>query len=364
MSRQPELSSPRVESSAQRPPIWRLVQQAAHELPAPMSLQDIVDWCAVAYPEVAQPTVRAQVAAVTGNLQSYLNNPAYNQREPILWSVGYSEYEPYDDGRHGSVRRDDGVEQGPVEEDAEEAIALSTRPPVWQLLAQAARELVAPFTAAELVAWFAERHPGVLEATVRTQMSDWAGNSPAYIYKPAYNRRPPILWRVARGQYEPYDSRRHGEVRAAISEVEEGAEDPVEAAQDFILEQYLEEFLHSNWERVDFGRPLELWSPDDRPPRQFDTGEAGRMDFLCRDRETGAIVVVELKRAAPSDSVVGQILRYMGWVKAELARPEQPVEGIIVVGESDQRLRYSVATTPAVRVMSYSIDFTLHDASE
>lgn len=145
--------------------------------------------------------------------------------------------------------------------------------------------------------------------------------------------------------------------------VEETAEDPVEAAQDFILEQYLEEFLHSNWDRVDFGRSLELWSPDDRAPRQFDTSGAGRMDFLCRDRDTDAIVVVELKRATPSDAVVGQILRYMGWVKAEIARPEQPVEGIIVVGEPDERLRYAVATTPALRVMSYSIDFSLHDAT-
>lgn len=67
------------------------------------------------------------------------------------------------------------------------------------------------------------------------------------MFNPAYNRRPPVLWRVARGQYEPYDSRRHGEVVPGGAEISEAdAEDAVEAAQDFILEQYLEEFLHSN----------------------------------------------------------------------------------------------------------------------
>jgi restriction system protein len=54
----------------------------------------------------------------------------------------------------------------------------------------------------------------------------------------------------------------------------------------------------------------------------------------------------------------------MGWVKEELARPEQSVEGIIVVGEADPKLRFAVATTPALRVMSYRIDFTLVPSGE
>jgi RecB family endonuclease NucS len=60
-----------------------------------------------------------------------------------------------------------------------------------------------------------------------------------------------------------------------------------------------------------------------------------------------AYVVIELKRGLPSDRVVGQIARYMGWARSTLAQPGQPVEGLIVAHESDDRRHYSVAAVPA-----------------
>src|SRR4051794_34128074 len=41
--------------------------------------------------------------------------------------------------------------------------------------------------------------------------------------------------------------------------------------------------------------------------------------FLCEDLESGSLVVVELKRGLPSDRVVSQTARYMGWVDENLA---------------------------------------------
>ena len=122
--------------------------------------------------------------------------------------------------------------------------------------------------------------------------------------------------------------------------------------------------MASNWDRIDFGRPIELWSPDSRSPRQFDAAPAGRLDFLSRDTATDALVVVELKRATPPDAVVGQTLRYMGWVKSELARPDQRVEGIILVGAADERLLYAASVVPGLRVVQYRIDFRLEPADK
>jgi len=332
-------------------PIWQLIEEAAGELPAPILAQDLVEWFETRHPDVAIPTLRAQLAAVTGNSRTYLNHPVYSQRPPILWRIRRGEYEAYDRERHGEPRAAD-------EELEERELLDDRRAPVWQLLHQAAQELPPPFTAQAIVDWFAQYYPDVPVPTVRTQMSDWAGNSPGYLFNPTYNRRPPILWRVARGVYEPYDPDRHGEI--VPPDARDGTtDDVVDAAQEFLLEQYLEQFLSDNWERVDFGRDLELWSPDGRPPRQFDASPAGRIDFLCRDRGTGALVVVELKRGTPSDAVVGQALRYMAWVKAELAQADQAVEGIIVVGEADERLLYSVSVVPQLCVMNYRIDFRL-----
>jgi hypothetical protein len=235
---------------------------------------------------------------------------------------------------------------------------------VWRVIERAASELPSAFTVQEVLDWFAEHHPDVLPATVRAHMSAMAGNSPAYLVHPTFSRRPPILWRVGRGTYEPYDPRRHGAVTTMCSQVDEEPEDAVDAVQEFVLEQYLEEFLSSNWDRIAFGRRVELWSPDDRPPRQFDASPAGRLDFLCRDLDSDALVVVELKRGTPSDAVIGQTLRYMGWIRREIARPDQRVEGIVVVGEPDEKLLLAASATPAIRIVRYRIDLALQVVDE
>jgi len=54
--------------------------------------------------------------------------------------------------------------------------------------------------------------------------------------------------------------------------------------------------------------------------RQLST-PAGRLDLFCRDVH-GNYVVVELKKTQGTDQVVGQILRYMGWVR-EISRKQR-----------------------------------------
>ena len=218
-------------------PIWDLSGEAAGELDSPMTAQDILDWFTEHHPDVLPHTLRSQIAVAVGNRRSYLNHHVYSRRPPLLWAVGRGRYEPYELERHGEPEVD--VDEDPGEDQTPEA-----RPPVWQLIAQAAHELVAPFSLQAVVDWFEDNYPDIPAGTVRTQVSDWSGNSPAYIFNPAFNRRRPVLWRVARGQYEPYDERRHGEVVAGnLEAAEASAADSVEAVQEFVLEQYLEEFL-------------------------------------------------------------------------------------------------------------------------
>lgn len=343
----------------ERQPVWRLLREAAHELAPPFTVGDILDWFAEHNPDVATATIRAQVSALTGNNQTYLVHPTYSQRPPILWRVGWGQFEPYDVGRHGEP-------SGAIEIDenvARPEPSIDAHLPVWRLLELGSRELVAPFSVQAMIDWFAEHYPEIPPATVRSQMPVLAGNSAAYRLHRTYSARPPVLMRVERGVYEPYDAGRHADIAGGAETGTQEPEDAVEAVQEFVLEQYLEEFLAGNWSRIDFGRELEMWSPDDRSARQFDASPAGRIDFLCRDPSTDALVVVELKRRTPSDAVVGQTLRYIGWVTRELARPGQSVEGIIVVGEPDPRLLYAVSAAPEVAVLQYRIDFRFEVAA-
>src|SRR5207249_8161756 len=53
--------------------------------------------------------------------------------------------------------------------------------------------------------------------------------------------------------------------------------------------------------------------------------------------------VIELKRGRPSDDVVGQVSRYLGWVKRERAQRGDRVVGAIVSHDADEKLRCAVS---------------------
>ena len=57
--------------------------------------------------------------------------------------------------------------------------------------------------------------------------------------------------------------------------------------------------------------------------------------------------------------VVGQILRYMGFVAQELAESGQTVRGVIIALEDDQRIRRALAMTPTIDFYRYQISFKL-----
>jgi restriction system protein len=88
--------------------------------------------------------------------------------------------------------------------------------------------------------------------------------------------------------------------------------------------------------------------------RQLST-PAGRLDLLCQDKE-GNYVVVELKRHLGTDQVVGQILRYMGWVM-ENYRTDS-VRGIIVVAKKDPLLSYAVAAVPNIQTKTFRLSIS------
>jgi len=68
---------------------------------------------------------------------------------------------------------------------------------------------------------------------------------------------------------------------------------------------------------------------------------------------------VELKKGRASDVVVGQTLRYMGYVQEELAEEGQSVKGVIIALEDDQRIRRALAVVPSIVFYRYQISFKL-----
>ncbi len=137
----------------------------------------------------------------------------------------------------------------------------------------------------------------------------------------------------------------------------------VESQAEFALESHLEEFIHQNWEIINWGSKIELYKTDEQDGRQFPAG-TWNIDFLALDKGNNDLVVIELKRGKTSDSVVGQIQRYISWVKENVAEKGQNVRGIIVAKKVDEALTYAVKDLKHVEVKTYEVSFKLNSFSK
>jgi len=66
-----------------------------------------------------------------------------------------------------------------------------------------------------------------------------------------------------------------------------------------------------------------------------------------------------LKKGRASDMVVGQIQRYMGYVKEELLSEGQEVKGLIIGLYSDTKLKRALSVCNNIDFYRYKIDFKL-----
>jgi RecB family endonuclease NucS len=102
----------------------------------------------------------------------------------------------------------------------------------------------------------------------------------------------------------------------------------------FVLESGIEEAIKANLAQ------LGLSLADDSIQQQCNLGiGVGRTDLICKGKN-GDYVVLELKAVHSSDNVVGQILRYMGYIRETWADKEgKDVKGIILTPSYDEQLR-------------------------
>jgi Endonuclease NucS len=237
---------------------------------------------------------------------------------------------------------------------------------------EAAAELPDHCTRKQVIAWFGRRYPKVNAATVSAHIIGLTANHPSRHHYPSLARRTPLFVRIGHGQLTRYRPGSSGveNVDEAVEDEEDGAvltpdveDEPDQlATMEFALEAYLEEFIVTNWELIDWGRKLVIWNgPDGQSGHQLST-PVGRLDFLATDLDTDALIAIELKRGKTSDQVVGQVARYMGWLRERLAAPDQLVEGIVVAGEVDAKLYYAATAVPGLSVKAYEVSFTLEPA--
>ena len=132
---------------------------------------------------------------------------------------------------------------------------------------------------------------------------------------------------------------------------------------NFQMEKHLEEFIIANWNSLNIGKDYDLNEEyieknkkKTRKKFQTDTGE---IDIFALSKDKKTFLVIELKKGRLSDKVVGQIQRYMGYIKQEIANDDQNVKGLIIGLEDSIALKRAISINPDIEYMIYKISFEL-----
>jgi len=133
----------------------------------------------------------------------------------------------------------------------------------------------------------------------------------------------------------------------------------IEDPSVFALEKHLEDFLVKNWNQTELGIHYNIYQEDGELVGQQYPSDTGPLDILAISKDGKTLLVVELKKGRVSDNVVGQIQRYMGYVKDELAEENQEVRGVIIGLEDDLKIKRALSVTNNIEFYRYQVNFKL-----
>jgi restriction system protein len=134
----------------------------------------------------------------------------------------------------------------------------------------------------------------------------------------------------------------------------------IEDPSAFALERHLEDFLVANWGQTPLAINYDIYEVDGITVGQQYPTDTGPIDILAISKDKLELLVIELKRGRASDSVVGQVQRYMGSVLELLAESNQKVSGLIIALDDDLKIRRALSVAPNISFYRYEINFSLH----
>lgn len=154
---------------------------------------------------------------------------------------------------------------------------------------------------------------------------------------------------------EEIDALLEGKIPTALNSTDSTIEDH----SVFALEKHLEDFLVKNWSTTELSKKYDIYTEEGEIVGQQYPSDTGPLDILAVSKDGKELLVVELKRGRASDAVVGQIQRYMGYVKGELAEPGQTVRGLIIALEDDLKIQRALSVNENIDFYTYKIQFSL-----
>ncbi len=220
------------------------------------------------------------------------------------------------------------------------------------------------FTTSRTIEWFKSHYPKLQPNSIRAHLVQASVNDRSRLHHPSTNTSDDLLFKVDSGQFRLYEPGKdpapiHEFIAGDIAREEEIANiaeeedtfDVRSGSSEFLLERDLQRYLAENLGCIEAG--LTLFEADGVNGIEYDAG-GRRIDILALDM-AGAFVVLELKVSKGYDRVVGQLLRYVNWIRQNLAEPGQPVRGMIICRTMSEDLRLACASIGDIELFEYQL---------
>lgn len=213
----------------------------------------------------------------------------------------------------------------------------------------------------QIISWFKGNYPKIKSTTVNCHIIKFTTNHKTRIH---YNAGPSndLLFQLPDKRLRLYNPEKDPAPIYASSAgdggiVEEDDEkDERTDTSQFAYESHPRDYLKNNLHVIEPGMKLYRDEEDDAITGvEFDAG-GRRIDILAVDKDDN-YVVIELKVSKGHEKVIGQILRYIGWVRKNLAGDK--IRGIIIAKIISEDLRLAATETKNIELFEYDLKIDL-----
>lgn len=211
----------------------------------------------------------------------------------------------------------------------------------------------------KIISWFSQKYPLIKQGTITAHLVKLSINAKSRIhYNLDQNGKDDLFFQIDSKKYRLYDQAsdpspiytKSQEEEIIATEIENSTEE-----NEFAYERDLQHFLAKNLSLIEPG--LTLYTEEGITGLEFPVGSRF-IDVLAKDKGNN-YVVIELKVSRGYDRVVGQILRYMAWIRKNHADQNQKVRGVIIAREITEDLLLACSETQNVDLFEYNLLVTL-----
>ncbi|WP_145304436.1 endonuclease NucS domain-containing protein [Crateriforma conspicua] len=221
------------------------------------------------------------------------------------------------------------------------------------------------FTRQRALDWFAEHYPKIKQGTITAHLIRLSTNAQSRLHYSAKPGDDDLFFQIDSGHYRLYSTESDPAPICTVNgrkpTLPTGEdESEIQPSNEFAYERDLRNYLSKNLSIIEAG--LTLYEEEGINGIEFPVG--GRyIDILAVDH-TNSYVVIELKVSRGYDRVVGQLMRYMAWIKKNQADSGQRVRGIIIARDISEDLLLACSLLDDIQLFEYELSLVLSEVGK